>query len=90
MMDINEKAANFNLSIDLRGKRVEEALPMLQKYVDEAILLSAGEINILHGKGDGILRPVVRDYLESIDEVINFGDAPLEMGGAGITRVYFK
>lgn len=90
MNEINEKAANFSLSIDLRGKRVDEAIPMLQKYVDEAILLSISEVNILHGKGDGILRPIIREYLQTIDEIKHFCDAPLEFGGAGITKVYFK
>lgn len=90
MNEINEKAANFSLSIDLRGKRVDEAIPMLQKYVDEAILLSISEVNILHGKGDGILRPIIREYLQTIDEIKHFGDAPLEFGGAGITKVYLK
>jgi DNA mismatch repair protein MutS2 len=88
--EINEKAANFSLSIDLRGKRVEEAMPILQRYIDEAILLSMSEVSILHGKGDGILRPIVREYLQSIEEVKRFGDAPLDMGGAGITKVYFR
>ena len=88
--EINEKAANFSLSIDLRGKRVEEAMPILQRYIDEAILLSMSEVSILHGKGDGILRPIVREYLQSIKEVKRFGDAPLDMGGAGITKVYFR
>ncbi len=88
--EINEKAAHFNLSIDLRGKRVDEAIPVLQKYIDEAILLSISEVNILHGKGDGILRPVIREYLQTIDNVKLFGDAPLDMGGAGITKVYFR
>jgi len=88
--EINEKAAHFNLSIDLRGKRVDEAIPVLQKYIDEAILLSISEVNILHGKGDGILRPVIREYLQTIDDVKQFGDAPLDMGGAGITKVYFR
>lgn len=90
MNEINEKAANFSLSIDLRGKRVEEALPELQKYIDEAILLSISEVNVLHGKGDGILRPIVREYLQTIEEIKRFGDAPLEMGGAGITKVFFR
>ena len=90
MNEINEKATHFNLTIDLRGKRVEEALKILKKYIDDAILLSIGEVDILHGKGDGILRPAIRDYLATVKEVKNFGDAPLEMGGAGITRVFFR
>jgi DNA mismatch repair protein MutS2 len=87
--DINLKAANFNLQIDLRGKRADEAMSMLQKYIDEAILLNIKEISVLHGKGYGILREIIREYLQSIDEIERFGDAPIELGGNGITRVYF-
>jgi DNA mismatch repair protein MutS2 len=86
--DINIKTANFKLSIDLRGKRADEALSDLQKYVDEAILLNMHEVSILHGKGFGILREIIREYLQSVDEIKKFGDAPIDMGGAGITRVY--
>ena len=85
--DINKKAANFSISIDLRGKRADEALAELQKYIDEAMLLSVKEVSILHGKGNGILRPIIREYLQSIDEIKHYGDASLEQGGAGITRV---
>ncbi|NQU33792.1 MAG: Smr/MutS family protein, partial [Bacteroidetes bacterium] len=61
--DLNQKAANFQLSIDLRGKRADEAMSLLQKYIDEAILLNMKEISILHGKGYGILREIIREYL---------------------------
>jgi DNA mismatch repair protein MutS2 len=88
--EINKKVAHFELSIDLRGKRSEEALYLLQKYIDEALLLSMKEVSILHGKGFGILRDNIREYLRSVDEVKHFEDAPLNMGGTGITRVYFK
>lgn len=87
--DLNQKAANFQLSIDLRGKRADEAMSLLQKYIDEAILLNMKEISILHGKGYGILREIIREYLQSVDEINHFSDAPLEMGGSGITRVSF-
>jgi len=90
MHDINKKAANFNLSIDLRGKRADEAMSILKKYIDDAILLNIKEVSILHGKGYGILRDIIREYLQSIDEAEHFGDAPLDMGGSGITRVTFK
>jgi DNA mismatch repair protein MutS2 len=88
--EINKKTVNFNLSIDVRGKRAEEAISMIKKYIDDAILLNIGEVAILHGKGNGILRQIIREYLQTIDEIKYFGDAPVDMGGAGITRVYFK
>ena len=86
----NKKAVNFKLTLDLRGKRADEALLMLKKYIDEAILLNMREVSILHGKGYGILRDIIRQYLQNLEEIKNFGDAPIEMGGTGITRVNLK
>lgn len=90
MGDINQRATRFELSLDLRGERPEEALFRLEKYLDEAILLSIKEVSILHGKGYGILREHIRDYLRKRDEIQHFEDAPLHLGGTGITRIYFK
>jgi len=88
--DLNEKVSNFKLTIDLRGKRAEEALEQTAKYIDEAILLSVKEVNILHGKGNGILRKLIRELLSKQKEVASFGDAPPESGGNGITRVSLR
>ena len=88
--EINEKAANFKLTIDVRGKRAEEALETISRYVDEAMLLSIKEFSILHGKGNGILRRVIREFLSKMKEVSHFEDASLETGGHGITRVKMK
>ncbi len=85
--NINEKAANFNPSIDLRGKRAEEALILLGNFIDDALLLSIYELRILHGKGNGILREVIRDYLKGIPEVKEFKSEHIERGGDGITIV---
>jgi len=90
MNDINQRAANFSSKIDLRGKRAIEALDELKSYIDDAILLSVKEVTLLHGKGDGILRNVLREYLQTIDEVEHFGDAHVERGGQGITIVRLK
>ncbi len=88
--DLNEKVSQFNLTIDVRGKRVEEAMEQVEKYLDEAILLSMKEINILHGKGNGILRKVIRELLAKQKAVHHFEDAPAESGGHGITRVSLR
>ena len=85
--DLSEKAKHFDLTLDVRGKRAEEALDSLAKYLDEAKLLSIKEISILHGKGNGILRKVIREYLSRDHDVKHFTDASLETGGTGITRV---
>jgi DNA mismatch repair protein MutS2 len=61
----------------------------IQAYIDDAILLSIKEVSILHGKGDGILRQIIREYLQGIDEIEQFSDAHVERGGQGITIVRF-
>jgi DNA mismatch repair protein MutS2 len=88
--DLHTKLTNYSLTLDLRGKRVDEALSLLQRYIDDAILLSIPEVQILHGKGNGVLRQVTRDYLRAQKEVKSARDAALEQGGAGITVVYFR
>jgi len=88
--DLNEKAAQFNLTLDLRGMRAEEALDATAKYLDEAKLLSVKDVELLHGKGNGILRRTLREFLSHQHDVEHFEDAPLEAGGSGITRVRMR
>ena len=85
--DLSEKAEHFDLTLDVRGKRAEEALDAVAKYLDEAKLLSIKEVSILHGNGTGILRKLIREFLSRDHEVKKFTDASLETGGAGITRI---
>lgn len=88
--DTNARMANFRLTIDVRGKRAEETEALIQKYIDEAVMLHVPEVSILHGKGNGILRSIIRNYLSGFAEVRSFADAPLELGGSGITVVGLK
>ena len=88
--ELSEKAEHFDLTLDVRGKRAEEALDAVAKYLDEAKLLSIKEVSILHGKGNGILRKLIREFLSHDREVAHFNDATLETGGTGITRIQLK
>ena len=88
--NIHDRSANFKLSIDLRGKKAEEAIAMISRYIDDAILLGIPEITIIHGKGDGVLRQVVRDYLKKIKEVKSLQEGHPDRGGAGMTIVSFR
>lgn len=88
--DINEKRKSFSPTLDLRGFRAEEALAELRKFLDEAQLLSEKELRILHGKGYGILKTLIRQQLQSVAEVQSFHSASLESGGEGITVVHLR
>ena len=88
--ELSEKAEHFDLTLDVRGKRAEEALDAVAKYLDEAKLLSIKEVSILHGKGNGILRRLIREYLSHDHEVAHYADASLETGGSGITRIQMR
>lgn len=82
-----EKRRNFQLQLDVRGMRTQEALEKVADYIDDAIMLGISEVKILHGKGNGILRQMIRDYLKTVDMVANFYDEHVDFGGAGITVV---
>jgi DNA mismatch repair protein MutS2 len=88
--DLQKKLLQFQLTLDLRGKRADETFSLLQHYIDDAILLNIPEVRILHGKGNGVLRQITRDYLAGVNEVKKFGDEQLERGGTGITVVNFR
>ncbi|MBR6991987.1 MAG: Smr/MutS family protein [Bacteroidales bacterium] len=88
--DINEKRKTFNPTIDLRGQRADEAMENLQHFLDDAQLLSEKELRILHGKGYGVLKQIIRDYLMGNRDVKSFHSERLELGGDGITVVHLK
>lgn len=88
--DINEKRKTFNPTLDLRGQRADEALENLQHFLDDAQLLSEKELRILHGKGYGILKQIIRDYLQGNRDVRSYRSERLELGGDGITVVQLK
>lgn len=89
-LNVHEKRSTFNSTLDIRGKRVDEVLPVLDQFMDTAILLGQGELKILHGKGEGVLRKVVRDHLKRYKEVASVNDEHVERGGDGITVVVLK
>ena len=86
-LDITSKMSHFSLTLDLRGKRGEEVYGILDHYLNDALLTGATEVKILHGKGDGILRNLVREQLRRYPQVRKFEDEHADRGGAGITVV---
>ena len=85
--DVGSRQLRFSPDIDIRGKRADEALRIIMEFIDEAVMVQAHDLRILHGKGNGILRELIRQQLFTIDVVEWFGDEHVERGGAGITLV---
>jgi DNA mismatch repair protein MutS2 len=84
---IVQRNINFKPEIDIRGVRGEEAINQVRDLIDNALIVQHRNLRILHGKGNGILRQLVRQYLATVDVVKTFRDEHVEFGGAGITVV---
>ena len=82
-----QRNINFKPEIDIRGVRGEEAINQVRELIDNALIVQHRNLRILHGKGNGILRQLVRQYLATVDVVKSFRDEHVEFGGSGITVV---
>ena len=85
--NISQRKLHFKPEIDIRGKRGEEAIEIVRNFIDDALVVGVKELKVLHGKGNGILKSMVREYLHSLNMVRNCKDEHVERGGAGITLV---
>ncbi|MCU0418724.1 MAG: Smr/MutS family protein [Cyclobacteriaceae bacterium] len=89
-LNVIQRNSQFSPSLDVRGKRVDEIIPIVERFLDDAILSAHGELRILHGKGEGVLRKVIRDYLRANRAVASVADEHVERGGDGLTVVVLK
>lgn len=85
--DMGEKRLAFRPYIDVRGKYAEEAIVLVNNLIDEAVMFDATQLRILHGRGNGILRSVLRQHLKGLKHVASIADEHVEHGGDGITIV---
>jgi DNA mismatch repair protein MutS2 len=84
------KALTVPEELNLIGKTTDEALPELEKYLDDAILAEAEEVRIVHGRGSGALRALVQRILKSSRAVREWHQAPPHLGGEGATIAVLK
>lgn len=93
--ELRRRKLAFARELDLRGMRADEALEALIAYMDDAVMVGASEVTILHGTGTGALKQIVRDYLSDKARQmrrrgtgdITFHDGDPDHGGAGLTIV---
>ncbi len=86
--NLPEELSSFSTELDLRGKRGDEALYELEKYLDRAVMLGLNSLKVIHGKGDGILRKLIRQYLSKYPYNNRIEDEHADRGGDGITYIY--
>ena len=84
---LQERKLNFKPNIDIRGERLMEALEIVSRFIDDALMVGIGEVKILHGKGNGILKEEIRKYLKTVPGVLSCKDEDIQFGGSGITVV---
>lgn len=82
--------SNYQKELQLRGKHVEEAVEELRSAIAEAAALRETPLRVVHGKGQGVLRRLLRDYLKTDKRVESFHDAEANQGGHGVTIVNIK
>ena len=92
---IRQHKLGFEHTLDIRGMRADEALEAFIAYLDDAIMVNAGTITILHGTGTGALKQVVRDHLAERNKALRkrnageiiYHDGDPDRGGAGLTII---
>ena len=87
---ISERKAQFKLELDVRGERVNDALEIVMRYIDDAIMLGVPAVRILHGKGTGALREEIQKYVRTVPGVVSAADEHVQFGGSGVTVVKFE
>lgn len=85
--NMRERTLNFTGEIDVRGMRGDECMQELSLFIDDALVANVSRVRILHGTGTGVLRQLVRQYLNTIPDVTAYRDENPQFGGAGITVV---
>ncbi|MCR4564708.1 MAG: Smr/MutS family protein, partial [Bacteroidales bacterium] len=84
---ISRRKLNFSPELDVRGERLNDALEKVMQYIDDAIMLSVGNVRIIHGKGTGVLHEEIQKLLRATPGVESVKDEHIEMGGSGVTVV---
>lgn len=96
---LSKKAGGFNMlakvsqvstEVDIRGLMVDEAIDVVGKYLDDAVISGLSRVLIIHGKGTGALRKGIQEYLKKHRNVLSFTLGDMDEGGSGVTAVKLK
>lgn len=87
---MRQRRLNFSPNLDIRGMRGDEAMDLVKHFLDDAQMFNIPFVSILHGKGTGILRNLLHDYLRHASFVDSYTNTSPTCGDGGITEVYLK
>ena len=87
---ITDRRLNFKPEIDIRGERLSDAIDIVTRFIDDAIMLGMDNVRIIHGKGTGVLREEIQKYLRAVSGIKSVRDEDIRLGGTGVTIVEFE
>ena len=88
-VNITRRKLEFKPELDIRGERLSDALDIVTRFIDDAIMLDIGSVRIITGKGTGVLHDEVQKYVKTVPGVAQVRDEDLRLGGSGVTVVTF-
>ncbi|MCB9265537.1 MAG: endonuclease MutS2 [Lewinellaceae bacterium] len=88
--DMAAQAAGFESKLDIRGMRYDEALKVVEDFVDQALISNTNHLQIVHGKGNGVLRKAVRKKLKEYNVPMDIRHPEQQQGGDGVTLIEIK
>ncbi|MDX9762747.1 MAG: endonuclease MutS2 [Desulfomonilia bacterium] len=86
----SQVSSGYVFPVKVVGMRVDEALPIVEKAVDQALISGQPQIEIIHGSGTGRLKSAIRAYLKGLGVVKGISDSPMSEGGGNKTIVMFE
>ena len=87
---LTERKLNFSTELDVRGERLNDAIEIVTRYIDDAIMLNVSNVRIIHGKGTGVLRDELQKIIRTMPGVASARDEHIQFGGSGVTVVTFE
>lgn len=89
-VSFSKSKVNVSMTLDLRGKRYEEAKDLLDKYIDDLLVVGLKQATIIHGFGTGVIRELVQSYLKKNKHIDSFRYGGENEGGFGVTVITLK
>lgn len=82
-----KRQEGFRMEKDVRGMRAEEALKEIDRWIDDAIVIGANNLRLIHGKGDGVLKKIIRDYYHNKSYIKRISYEDVRLGGEGVSII---